>query len=508
MKLKRAFVSLFLVMAVVLSVFLSSCSDKIANVYSKYKEPKTYQTATELSALNGYTFVSGQDELVYMKKSEDGTQKTKYLVYDILNNKEVYAVESTSASITYDVNLRLLDGKFIVEKNENGVNFEINVYSKAGRLLFTETDDEKIEVKGAFNERAKAELVKVGSKYYNMRDKGFSAPAFDVAFKNIPDGELINHFAGKNYTFYQDDMIITYDKNLNLIDIYEIPSYAEEVSAPIFFENGKFIIQIRTPAVDQFSSEYDYVENGTKYVLETKLITPSSNSEKKVDCKYILSDISISASEAKAQGFYIETDALVVATAEILKERVNKKSIILTVSDGGSFEKFAPFGEDYVSVPVELANGYCLMVNKLGQEVILNAKGEFVAQITEGYKGCTKDYIVVGDKVYDNNLRQVTIVTKEFAVKELYSDMIGLRKADGTFYVLKDGALRQLDGTDVEFEEDYVKVEGTNYTYYNSNLKELLSCDIDLDLKYQSSTKSVCLLTGVSSGANVFYVLK
>ena len=86
--------------------------------------------------------------------------------------------------------------------------------------------------------------------------------------------------------------------------------------------------------------------------------------------------------------------------------------------------------------------------------------------------------------------------------------MIGLRKADGTFYVLKDGALRQLDGTDVEFEEDYVKVEGTNYTYYNSNLKELLSCDIDLDLKYQSSTKSVCLLTGVSSGANVFYVLK
>lgn len=418
---------LLLTMVLVLaSCGIRSFDDLVNEDYAPVDTDPAYTTINEIGALVDLEEAGYAGDLQLFKKVDPLTGLTKYVVYDVVNDKNIWQKEETNSesataksTVQYTVNLSTLNkaSYFTVTQTTVSQTLEDGLPVK--------TDTTKLVSIYGFNGSAYVELVKAEDprqsaqtaqdllyfegKCYRADENGSIAYAFDYStFAKFP---TLSHITPDHYIERSGNMWIVYDKTLHRLCAYELPSFAEVTYSRVL---GNHLFVQYFIMEDVFSDNYDVItEDNEKLTLYTVLIDLEKGKEKEIKTNYVVdSTLLVSNSPAwELRGFkdMKDDDVAIVRIFEVIDKRVDEAELAAQIAVLDADGEIKPLDMP-VDMPVDsisfMAKGLWSVQTTDGRSYLVDAEGEVKQEITQANVNAAS-YIVANGKLYDLNLQVV-----------------------------------------------------------------------------------------------------
>lgn len=490
-----------------ITITLAACgSQGFGSFYSdKFEETKTITSVETLTGFGEY--VDGAGSIAIFEKTESAN--TVYTVYDF-NQKKTIGTYPFSSVYDVDVEAEAYLGNgiyaFEIENKTTGVK-TTDYCGSNGEKAFTVKDGDT--VKYLFD------VIIVNGAAYRMGEDG----VFTFAFNADPMAEYDYSIDCKigDYYFDQDsDSTMVLDKEFNVKGYVSIPTYAEYGSSKMIpLSNGNVLVQYLVEEPYD-ASDYDFIQGGDKYTLETKLFNAESGEYKNLDFDYLLygsygiangtiyfdnSEYEYVKIDFADFGVSSDIDNLIYGAIEITDKRIDMSSeaaVTLSLSNSGKVEKVLEktvVGQTGMPTKV-CANRYVVYSSKIGERYLLNEKGEKIGAISDSAYMLEGFIVVDDDCVYDYDLNKVVkLGSSDYAFVDSVGSSLILSKEVDTetkYYLLKKGetAMVEISGykgtvSDTVYYVENVSETATTYTYYNAKGESLITVSSRIILKQE-----------------------
>ena len=250
----------------------------------------------------------------------------------------------------------------------------------ADRTLFIDGDYYRIDKKGKF--------VKEGTLAKNVAE-------------NLP--QFMNSI-NKLYYNMSEGVLSVYDYSFNLINYYELPSYADVDESGFYLLNdGNVLIQYAF-AVSAYENDYTYY-NGQNNMKVVTLIYNVKTGETKEIKTVALFNFVVARDDkgmgGELQALYENGIKNLAEVQFITNKQLDQNDKTVSLKNDGSIDKVI---SDVIVAFSDIephSSGNFIVYTKLGGKYLVDKKGKVVADITDAV--CNEKYIVVNGKIYDFN---------------------------------------------------------------------------------------------------------
>ena len=497
----------------------SSFGDVIDREYTPDDPYPTYNTVGAVGALTDmtYSYSSGSGDLRLFTKYDELTSLTKYVVYDIANDKVVW--EKTSERNQTEASITSVEYTVTLFVRNEAAYFTVTTVTTVDTLEsgISVKSDETVNVAiWAWNGTAYAELVNVtdprgkievtqdliyfeGKVYRADKDSKTIAYAFDYsALATFP--EL--YFSTENYYIGATDSektLVIYDKQIKQLATYAVPSYAE-FSA--FVPLGDQVLVQYWVEEDPYTDLYTVLdEYGDKYTVYTVLVDLETGSATELDTEYVLEEDVITSDDdewTEEYGFVAIEDEVVAITKAVKVEnyRIDYSDVAyqwVVVTDDGAITALELPTTMAVKRFALIAKDTWMLMTVDGRYYTMNGDGEIYGEIdiSKGTGDGTLTLIAANGKLYDYTLKEVfdyqaeKLEIKTSTIKALLftnedDELIVYANGQKTTLINKDAAkagTREYSDYYSSLESGYfvivdtTNVENTKYEIYNNEGK-------------------------------------
>ncbi len=373
-----------------------------------------YHSAQRIDELRGAQYTDNNSYFVVFKKrvlDESAYQYyTETFVYSRQSNSIVFSERETD-NTSYRVSLHSLNGVglFTVVTTTYEMKYgEIDYDTPTSKTALYSANGFVAEADYSASVSASYEYILFDGKYYSADADGNLTYALDRPdFGKIPEKSI---FASNDEYYYvsSSSAIEVYNKNLEFISSYSVPSYVEDQNV-VLLENGNLFIQYLY-GVDSFSDKYDIIDtsnynNTKKYNMVSLLVDPLTGEEKEIDFEYIIySDITNNAEVGLNDQI-----SNIVALVPIVDKRIDSSIANIqcaTISGEGTITLIEGINGQ-VSIPSDMLNANLWIISTvMDQDFLMDASGNVLAEITN-YEKYNNSYILSGGKVFDFSLNEV-----------------------------------------------------------------------------------------------------
>ena len=530
--MRKRILSATLILALALGVVFTAvgCGNSFKDVYKYADTPiSVLSSATKVDELEGFAKESAgsQGDLMVLTKTDAGVTTKK--VFNV-NTGAVVSTMTLNAGDTGAFQIYFVKPLW---KSVIMSTYKADGETKTTYKLMDATGAEVVsvteETAPTFN--AAIDLIQVDNVYYRVNADGSVVKAFELNDLSSFDIDEITYKAGGYYySFYGDALYVYSAENGQLVSYYQLPGYNDAAAGLNEFgilNNGNVFIQFAVKE-DNYAEDYDVVIAGNKYTVEQKIVNPKNGDVKDVkDGKnlYVVTGV-MAMSGVLVDDTYGEFDEYQGSVKNYAvgfkvdnKQIDDNKEVQFEMTDDGKLDVIDDFVAAQDGTAEKIANGYYLVINKLGQKFLFNAKGENVGEIT-GMIGCTEKFIRTSKAIYDYNLNKIVDLVSNiseggYVYVSTVGDSIRLNKKTNDvteYFLLKDGSAPVLLGNDTDItnisgNNTYITVRSAStskYTVYNK-LGTVLLSDLDVSptrLIYNYTVSAVVLQVGTS----IYYV--
>ena len=507
--MKKTKAVLFISLAIIGVLLLSSCSffdkdltyvDLISSESEDFSEV-IYTSADPIDELKGMTLSETKGTLALFKKTrtEGLSTFTDYSIYNIAENR---IVRTVYASLTehHNVNFYSLNGyDFFLIRTTNytldGISVDLDsktehtsLYYSDGREILTVPNYASVIIYGDY--------IKFDDKYYRFNEEGSMEYAFDVPdLAPSPQGVFIHSNEDYYYTREASGYYNFYDKKLNYVASFTVPSYAMTSGhmVELVLDDGMMLFQYMISA-DEYSDDYDVVYSKTKVDLVTVLIDPATGKANEIECDYlIVSAIQLGSKYSsdplcllvhEAQGKVTNC----VFVAPIVGKQVNlhtENYQIATISGDGEF-KFIEGVDGVPARPIKrISEDRWLLSTVDSRSMLIDGDGNIIGEVTAA-NNKNNEYLLANGKIFDHSLNMLYDYEAEgLILKAMFDNFIIFTGEGDEMILFKDGNANILSEKDSnlycieEFEECFVlrysvDFSDTEYRLCNANGEVLL----------------------------------
>ena len=507
--MKKKLLALALVIALAISALgLTACGGSdFSNIYSNPYENKAYSAllTDKLKVLNSKkdleldanaSAISNNCNLSVFE-TKDANDNKVYKFYNYETDTVVLTL-TESETVKYDhinVSATSFDGKiydFIsVEKRttpaEGDPTTEYVIYYADGTVALTYDEDAQVNMIWADR------TLFIDGDYYRIDKKGKFVKEGTLA-KNVAENlpQFMNSI-NKLYYNMSEGVLSVYDYSFNLINYYELPSYADVDESGFYLLNdGNVLIQYAF-AVSAYENDYTYY-NGQNNMKVVTLIYNVKTGETK-EIKTVALFNFVVARDAKGMGGELQAlyENGIKNLAEvqfITNKQLDQNDKTVSLKNDGSIDKVISDVIVAFSNIDPHSSGKFIVYTKLGGKYLVDKKGNVVADITGA--NCNEKYILINGKIYDFDFKELTSFEEDKWNFELMNNTVVLNSVENNkqFKLFVNGAFKEITLAEDEMLVDggaryYVirKVtnEGTTYTYYNENGEALYASAILLE---------------------------
>lgn len=486
----------FVALALVAVMALSSCGtvknfNKIFNEeYDLTEDP--YKTAEKISDLKDYEAVGGNEYFVVFNKADsDGNVTTA--IYSFVSNSIVKRVESDK-DIVYSVSFvdnnlpicvvtsttipqmpefdEMIEGDF---EPEEPVVTKMYYDATGKQLLSVEAEAESGEPRALYG----SDLVIINAAVYKVnKDKGAVEFSKDIPAYVSTDGlygaygEYFYSISGKTVKIYNADFAP--------VALWTAPSYAEEMESFIF-NNGDVLAQYRVTLAED-AVFYDFIEDGVKYDLVSKIIT-AKGKVKNVNLDYVVLNLAPNCfyydAESDNNEFTDDFDNFAVI-AKIDNKRIDNTEMnrdVVLMSNSGAIQKSCKIVDGQTTELPEKIAADLFMVDTSYGYAMVNAKGEVQFQITNTDIQVYGEYIIATNAIYNLSFTKIYDLGENDAeIIAKFNDTIFVKAGEEDEYSIlsfgNGGNQRTVFTYDDEEETHFELVSGIGYVIIERNEKK------------------------------------
>ena len=466
---------------------------------SSYTEEKMPDQLEEVAALAGYTMERSSGNLGLFYK-DAGMLGKNYLIYNFDNNA-VVKQKTIALSDTSENTLTLVQGQIVEKMGES-----YTLYDQLGNVLAANSD----------RYGTTQDLILVGNTVYRINTDTY-AKAEEIPFSTL-SGSLpsFDEAAGGYYYQFEDDSLAVFSHKLEYIAGYTVPQGAKQFEY-FALNSGNVVLQYLV-GVDSTETEYDLIEEGTKYLLKTVVLDVQTGlaAEQTMNCKII----SLFRKDENKEIHYLNDKVTqAVAVAKIENYALSGTTVYAIAEDGVLESELNPLANLYDSIG-PLTSGYYYAV-KGDRAYLLSGGGNYLGDIT-GTKGYNRSMIATEHEVYNYNMERIVSVEDtegEMRYQTATADLMFFANADGKcISVSATGAKTVVaDGENTFFAGVIgegifgIRVSGAagaadTYRYYDSTGKALLG-DAASEAEYTKINQAKILSVTDADGTVRYYRL-
>lgn len=397
---KRWLLVLSLLVCTVLLLSACSALDKKAIEASRRSDSVE---ATQLTALDGYTYSESNGILAAFTKQDGETTITKVIRYD--TGAEVYSWTEKE-----NEDLQLSNEMVILRKfDETNDSIRYTVIDRTGKALCTDVKDYKF-----INDCLVYDVINV------VRLDEKTGEVKETYTRSEFDGEIptCDEWTDTYYYSLDGKTIHFYDKHYVQLAAYTMPSYVNGISgidnAQYFVTADGAAIAQGTVEVDAQSDKYDFLQDGKKYDLFTVRINPKNGKAQELNVDFVISILLNPKNIDEmhvfgAEGVWKDSGKNLVIAVKIENQRLNQSEEALMLMSVDSHlrgkELFSVNGETVM--PEVIGNGYLMGDgNVTGSTYLLSANGKILANL-DAVVQHTEKYILTERAIYDYDLKQL-----------------------------------------------------------------------------------------------------
>lgn len=533
----------FVAMALVAVFALSSCGtvgnfNKIFNEEYDFSAD-AYKTVTKISDLKDYTAVNGNDTFVVFDKADsDGNVKT--VVYSLITNSIVKTVESDDdivysvGFLSYGVPVCVITSTTVVDA-PNPDEWDTGDYGDVEEPTVTKTYyDATGKELLSVNADAEAGEPKVlyGSDYIviNAGVYKVDAEAGSVeSVKEIPAYVSVDGLYGFNGEYFYavaDSSIIIYDADFAPVATYAAPSYAENMNEFVL-NNGNVLVQY-TVALAEDAMFYDFLEDGVKYNLVTKVLTVKGK-EKTLPLNYFIEELmpnSYFYDEEAEENEFTDKFENIAVIKKIKNHKVDEEEanwdIVMLNNNGMVGQSLKVVEGQYAEIPEKIGEDL-FMVETVYGSAMIDSKGNVKFQITNSDVEVYGKYIIATNAIYDLSFTKIyDLGANDATIQTRFSDTIFVKAGedDDYSYIMFDSNGNQKTIYTYDDDEEiycdiipglgYVIYERdddvTEYEYFAIDGVKLIETEACMNMV---ATGSDCMIVSVTEDEKTnFYVIK
>lgn len=534
-------IALLLVLILCVSVFLPACGKKdtdnklsFAEIFNaSYDDSdadyswKVYTKAEIASELTGMTMDGYQGDFLFFRNYYATEGETKVAVLNTETGEIVLTLkqEEADAKVTYNVvavsanyDSFLQVTKTDMTDEENPV-YTYTIYTPNGEEITSKTSKTGFGISVSYlgyTMDREGKLYSINNKIYELKD-GVATFVMDEGIAGVPS-VFTNDYYGTRYTTetnyyaFNGDNVFVYDLEFNLVAYYSIPSECE-VWCRGLLANGNVVIQY-VKELPEDAIEYDFYEDGTKYLLTTIIFDIADESTKEMEFDYAIEAV-VDASNSDVDGIFVEGKLTNVARVyPIVDQSVdyNDDTYLNLDNDLGVINEMDKVITAQSDLPMLIANNRFRVYNKANQSFLLNEKGEVIGEITGANYNYELGLFEKNGKYYDLDLKLVfdsnEIQYNYYTGTSYYTVYTDTKLVDDeyvtTYYLLNGVNMTKLDipknATNLNFYDKYFyytySVEGSDgsykrYTAYRNINGELIhTVELTADSYYTHSVKT------------------
>lgn len=551
MKRKSILMTMVLSVVLALALLLSACggasiSDKPKdNLLKAYKQNNAQLPAYELSDLsvNGRIEAGSSDNFFLAKKVDESNGTITYTVYDFATLSAVFSVNDTATDEYADIMVYLYDDYFtVIYQDKTSNEYVTHLMDKTGTSIVAEDgivipeDFIAGNMSNSVNLYDLVGLFTFNGDLYSCCDGVITLVEKEAGVPSyIPYSEIYT----TDYLWIRNgDSYVAYDKNLNVVGEYTLPSYATDVTVGALYAD-KLFVQYLVP-VDFMSTDYEILQGTSgKYNLYQYVYSAKNGELKEVDLGGYI-DYIAPAQEDEANSIYGEYtlnygDNVAYATAyRVENKRINDAETIhcLINKDCAITATYSDLtGIAYVEAM--LSNDRFLVLNEYkGMYQIVDSKmkvyGEF-KQSSVSYNFYNGAFLIVDGDLYDHDFNLI-YEAKEDSTVALGNNVASVTEmAEGGYYsvyLLKAGDtalgsafVTYSETNDVQIYTDYsayvpslicvktVANETTTYSYYTEEGVAVIS-NSATTYSFVTANEDVLIISTIVDGATVYKVIR
>lgn len=433
-KIKLVLLAVVLLTTVLL---LASCGaksivDLVDREYTPVDKYPAYNTVSAVSALTDMEAGATAGDLKVFTKVNDETFLTKYVVYDVANDKVVWQAEETkSESATYKSNTSYSVSLSTIKDSSyfTVTTTTTNYTYEEGNSTPIKTETTKSVAIWAWNGSAYAELVKVNEprgtiattqdliyfegKVYRV-DEETKAIAYAFDYSALAKFPQIHYSTENYYAINNDGLWVTYDKNLKQVAAFDFPSYADVEGSIVLGDN--LFVQYRVYE-DMFGTEYDVIEDGgeEKYSVYSVLVDLEKAKVKEIKTDYLVWDHMVtSTSDSWEENGLVAVEKGVLAIIQVVKienKRINDAATAVewaTIDQKGDI-KLLDIPTTVPVVDLDFAAKDLWVLETADERVyMMNGEGEIVAELDYAkMENASMTMFAANGKLYDMGMNEV-----------------------------------------------------------------------------------------------------
>jgi hypothetical protein len=425
-------------------------------------------TATEATALAGYTLVKTSDTLGYFTQKDDHGNTT-HLVYNVETGKTVvsktaFADDSETVSVSLDAS-----GFAVVSVYDEDGCVEKTVYAPSGTKVCSKAENVQfvndciyVDYKTVY--RYDTTTKEVINTYERSALRG-DIPTCE-SFTTTADTTV---YHSKYYYKIDDSSIVIYDDEYEPLSSYQIPYWGLNGDFYVF-SDGTVLAQYLEKLPDD-AKKYELIEDGTKYDVHHVRINPKNGKTKELDLDYLIqSEIVWNLKSDDAA--YKSSLKNIAAVAEIKDGQIDSNyAKMYSLTSSGKLKTCLSEYDGQRAVPL-FFDGYVLFyLLDTDDMLLLNSKLKEAGYVT-GATDITAKYILAeNDGIYDLSLnRLVDLTSDKYATYEYKGTLGNLfiyrdEETDGDYvYYLFNGSFKQIATSDT-----WAETEGNLYATHNSS---------------------------------------
>ena len=465
-KIKLVSVAVILLAMVML---FASCGKDFVKLLDKEYIPENknvaYSSAVAVAALNDMTAGSGAGDLQTFSKYDAETGLTRYIVYDIANNKTVLDVTetksegaSTRSRVTYSIAVKTIEEStyFTVTKTETVVTLEdsdpVKEEATKSVALWAWIGTEYAELANVVEPRGAVivsqDLLYFEGKVYRV-DKENKAIAYVFDYSELAAFPVMEYSTKSFYVDRVGNAWITYDKELKQISSFELPAYAD-VEARFLIGDQMFIQYL--VAEDMYGDKYDLIEDGgeEKYSVHTILVDLEKGKAKDIKTDYMVIDDDVISSDDEEwlEKYGLEAagkkSLAIVPVIKIENKRVSEAitAIELALINEKGKIKILEFPTLLPVVNVKQMSQNLWAIRTVDERCYLidgegEIKGELDYNKIDNYDA---NYFAIGGKLYDRTMTMLyDYRADKLEIKEMTSNAVLFTNAGGELIVYANG---------------------------------------------------------------------
>ena len=536
--MRKTRIVLFTALLLVGAMLLSSCGFggelKLEDVLDgeKYEAPPApYTTATLVTELQDAECVEEDDDLMLFEAEVEveGNTYSKWMVYNLKTNAVVFSATETE-TVSYDIDL---DSEYepdyamfwvlttTYEKVDGVVDFD--KYTDVSAIYAA--DGTQIASASRYADYdAMADLIYFDGKVYRIAEDGSIAYAFDYSplaqYPNyiVKEGEYYLGEVG----YDEDSRMVVFDLELNTLYTLNVPSYME-IEGVARLDKDTMLLQGYCETQDIFTENYDVIlpwDGGEKANLYTYIMDLKKGELKEIEVDYFLEYAEPVTEEfCKYVGLSDKFENFAVV-CPIQDRRIDENSKVGVINAKGEFVAFAPINGQEVGYIELFKEDLWLIGTAAGADLLVNAKGEVVGDITN-MNASNAEYLVCDGKLYDYTLNMVyDYEAAKLSIVRVFENSILFTNDDGELICYANGTSTTLIAKDADRELsdvinvynffvifDYSDLANIKFEIYNAAGVKILTLDFvaenfefsDFDLYFNCTKDEKAVMLEVTS---------